>query len=290
MIRQYRKAQIQRIKYQFSKLIKNDIFYDNLRYFFKFKQLPNLYKPQTFNEKIIWRKQNEIRENLELFVDKISAKNIVLSIDKEMRISKTYCIVNQFADIVFNNLPSQFIIKTNHGSGWNIIVRDKKKINYYLMEKICTIWLSMNYYYLGREFPYKKIAPRLFVEELLLDNNNELPNDIKLFCFKGKVKLIQIDIDRALGHRRIILDEYWNILPVEYNYPGINTEYIKPIYHKKIIQQAEKLAEDFDFVRIDLYVVGNEIYFGEFTFYPESGLGKIKPVRFELEWGKLITG
>jgi len=289
MIRQYRKAQIQRIKYQFSKLIKNDIFYDNLRYFFKFKQLPNLYKPQTFNEKIIWRKQNEIRENLELFVDKISAKNIVLSIDKEMRISKTYCIVNQFADIVFNNLPSQFIIKTNHGSGWNIIVRDKKKINYYLMEKICTIWLSMNYYYLGRESPYKKIAPRLFVEELLLDNNNKLPNDIKLFCFNGKVKLIQIDIDRALDHSRIILDEYWNSLPVEYNYPGINTEYIKPIYHKKIIQQAEKLAKDFEFVRIDLYVVDNEIYFGEFTFIQNLGLGKIKPVRFESEWGKLIT-
>lgn len=289
MLREYKKAQIQKIKYKCSKFIKNDILYDKIRYFLKFKKLPNLYNPQTFNEKIIWRKQNLNRENLELFVDKISAKKMVSDKYNEIRISKTYCIVDKFPDIVFDDLPNQFIIKTNHGSGWNIVIRDKNNINYYLMEKICKIWLSINYYYLGRESPYKKIIPKLFVEELLLDSNNQLPDDIKLFCFDGKVKLIQVDMDRALDHNRLMLDEYWNILPVEYNYPNIKTDYIKPINHKAIIQQAESLARDFRFVRIDLYLLNNEIYFGEFTFYPESGLGKIKPVRFESEWGEFIT-
>lgn len=288
MIKKFIKASFQKIRYRLSRLIKDDIFYDRLRYVIRLHRFPDFETPKTFNEKIIWKKRNEYNKNLKPYVDKITAKQIVSSRFKEIQISKTYCIVNKFSEIVFHNLPNQFIIKTNHGSGWNIIVRDKKYINYYLIKKICGIWLSMNYYYLGRETPYKDIIPKLFVEELLLDNN-ELPNDIKLFCFNGKVKLIQIDKDRASGHTRIMLNGNWDILPVKYNYTNINTDYIKPICHEKIIEQAENLSKDFEFVRIDLYVLDNEIYFGEFTFYPESGLGRIKPVSFESKWGELIN-
>jgi len=289
MIRKLRKAQIQKIKYELSKLITNDSFYDKLRYFLKFKRLPNLKNPQTFNEKIIYKKQNKSNYDLSNFTDKLSARKIVLKMDESILLPKIYDIVDEFRQIDFINLPEKFIIKTNHGSGWNLIVRDKSKSNYSLIEKICKIWLSMDYYYLGREYAYKNIPPKLYVEELLLNDKYKLPTDIKLFCFQGKVKLIQLDIDREYNHSRIMLDGNWNTIPVEYNYSSYGNHFSELMNRDMVIQIAENLSSQFDFVRIDLYIFENKLYFGEFTFYPECGLGKIKPLKFDLEWGKLIT-
>ena len=35
---------------------------------------------------------------------------------------------------------------------------------------------------------------------------------------------------------------------------------------------AEKLSKNFPFVRVDLYIIGEKIYFGELTFTPAAGL------------------
>ena len=39
-----------------------------------------------------------------------------------------------------------------------------------------------------------------------------IPLDYKFYCFKGKVKLIQIDFDRFTNHSRLIFDNNFNFL------------------------------------------------------------------------------
>jgi len=49
---------------------------------------------------------------------------------------------------------------------------------------------------------------------------------------------------------------------------------------------AEKLAEPFDYVRVDLYNLNGKIFIGELTHYPASGIGKYEPSSFVFELGK----
>lgn len=45
----------------------------------------------------------------------------------------------------------------------------------------------------------------------------------------------------------------------------------KPSMLSKMLEIAQRLSEDFDLVRIDLYQVDNKIYFGEITLSPAGG-------------------
>lgn len=54
-------------------------------------------------------------------------------------------------------------------------------------------------------------------------------------------------------------------------------------------EAAGKLAKGRAFSRIDFYQVDNEIYFGEITFYPTSGMGGFAPEEWDLKMGQLIS-
>jgi hypothetical protein len=52
-----------------------------------------------------------------------------------------------------------------------------------------------------------------------------------------------------------------------------------------MIAGAETLAEDFPFVRVDLYEVGGQPLFGEMTFYPNSGIRHFSPPEYDTKIG-----
>ncbi len=52
---------------------------------------------------------------------------------------------------------------------------------------------------------------------------------------------------------------------------------------------AKILSQDFPFVRVDLYEVENQVFFGELTFYPGAGLDKIIPTCMDYETGYLLN-
>ena len=117
------------------------------------------------------------------------------------------------ADITPENLPdAPFIVKTTHGSSGGIMVRDKSAIDWKALRESLRELLRTNYY-LSKEWPYKNIESRIVVEKLLLDRNGNIPFDYKIHCFHGQSRIIQVDLDRFIDHKRNLYDTEWRLQP-----------------------------------------------------------------------------
>ncbi|MFC4097906.1 ATP-grasp fold amidoligase family protein [Euzebyella saccharophila] len=248
----------------------------------------NLTKPTTYNEKLQWLKVND-RSDLHIkCADKYMVRSYI-----ESNIGKKYLIPLVYQTLDANEITSSilpeypFIVKTNHDSGGVWVIRDKSKIDLADLKKEWKKNLKKNYDSGKGEWQYKQIQPRLVIEKLLLDKNNEIPSDFKFHCLNGKVAFIQVDLNRATNHKRNLYDPKWNLLPFTIRYSnGINIE--RPKSLDKMIAIAEKLAKDFICVRVDLYLVMGKIYFGELTFHPGAGFDKFTPMEWDYKFGKML--
>jgi hypothetical protein len=190
-------------------------------------------------------------------------------------------------DIDFGKLPGAFVIKATHGSGWNLIIRDKSDIEERAIVSRCNKWLAKNYYVNQREWQYKNIAPRLLVEEMLEDDAGKIPSDYKIHCFdhgRGRT-VIGVDQDRFTRHTRDHYDEQWNRLDMTFKFPRSQEDVSRPDELEEMLSLARRLAAPFSYARIDLYLVRGRIYVGEITFTPEAGYGRFDPAGVDLEWG-----
>ncbi len=270
------------------KLIKNDFCIVFLKYIIRHRKIPKLKNPKTFNEKIAYNKLYSESELLAPLCDKYLVKEHIRKKIGDKYVLDTLFVTSKPESIPFNDLPNSFIIKATHGSGWNIIVKNKKEINFNDIVKKCNFFLSMNYYYLGRERQYKNIEPQIMIEKLLLDAKGEVPKDYKFFSFNGKIEFIQVDIDRGGSHKRNFYDCNWNRMPFELNYPSYEFDIEKPSRLNKMLKISENLSSGLDFARIDLYYISDKIYFGEITFTPENNLGRFYPMIYDRIWGERL--
>ena len=195
----------------------------------------------------------------------------------------------KFEDINFNNLPNKFVIKCNHGSGFNIIVKNKTNLNISKIKSKLNNWMKENYAFSsGLELHYRDIDPMIIIEKYMDDGTGNL-RDYKFHSFNGKPLFLWVDNERYVNHRRNLYDLNWNQLPYK-----INTNYEtfpspeKPKLIKKMIDLVSKLSEGFNYVRIDLYIIKDKIYFGEITFTSSSGTEEISPKKFERKLSSLI--
>jgi TupA-like ATPgrasp len=116
----------------------------------------------------------------------------------------------------------------------------------------------------------------------MLLQNGEIPNDYKFFVFNGRVRMIQHSQGRqSASYHKDLYDEQWRQLAVEYGAPRSAESSQPPAQLREMIELAEILGRDFDFVRIDLYLVEGRIFFGEVTHYPNAGLAKFSPRAFD---------
>jgi len=234
----------------------------------------NLEQPRTFNEKIQWLKLYGDTPLMTMLADKYRARFWV-----EEKIGPKYLIPllgawKSFDEIEFESLPEKFVLKCNHGCGWNAIIRDKDNINKEELKRNFDKWMKLNYAFLkgGFELQYRDISPCIIAEEYLENDAEEL-FDYKFWCFQGKVEFIMFLSERNSHLRMNNYDREWNLLPFTYNYPNSEKQIEKPDNLDEMISLAEQLAEGFPFVRVDFYRLNNgEIKFGEMTFTPASGI------------------
>jgi TupA-like ATPgrasp len=144
--------------------------------------------------------------------------------------------------------------------------------------------LKSNYAYVAGEWAYKDVQPKLFCEEYL-GTDQGCPIDYKFFCFAGKVRFIQADFDRLTAHKRNIYDCDWNLLDVQYRLPKKPDAADRPRNLSEMKSIAEQLSDGIDFVRVDLYDLGDRVVFGELTNYPVSGNGRFQPGEWDLTFG-----
>lgn len=243
---------------------------------------PNLEQPTNFSEKLQWLKLNYHNPLQTICADKYLVRDYLSKKGYDAILSKVICTVDSVEKLDIKSLPDKFVIKATHGSGWNLICTDKKKINWFWWKKIMNIWLHNNIFWPGRECPYKNMKPRLLVEEFMTDKSGQLM-DYKFFCFNGKAKFVQANKGRdTINHAQNFYDLNWQILPFGKDLkprPDITID--APICLNQMIEIAEDLAHEFPFVRVDFYEVNGKVIFGELTFYPKSGLPDLNPPEYD---------
>lgn len=258
----------------------------------------NLKQPKTFNEKINWLKLYYRNDLMPICADKYTVRQYVKECGYADILNDLLWEGFNANDIPFNALPNQFVIKVTHGSGHNIICEDKNKLNIKKTTINLNKWLSEKYLPSYGEWFYGKVKPRIIVEKLLKDENNQLPEDYKMFCFnnhanhnKAEVGLIAIDINRFGAHKRNIYNNNWvNMQDINIVWPNDpSVKHKKPIQFERMLEIAENLSAPFPHSRIDLYVIEGKIYFGEITFTDNAGFGKITPRQFHQEMGSWIS-
>jgi len=267
-----------------------DVLYHQIRYARAFRKWPNIFRPSTFSEKIIIRnfRPKSIYTNL---ADKYKVRDYIADTIGEQYLIKLYARFDELTEDIYADLPDAFVIKANHGSGFNLVVHNKVETSYGQLRALTLFWTKTNFYKMSRERHYKKIQPCILVEQLLL-HEERIPNDIKFHCFNrhGDMHIfIQVDYDRFGVHRRDIFDTQWNKTEIIMGLPNNDIPMPAPINLEEMVQLAQRLAADFNYVRVDFYDVAGKIYFGELTFTPGGGMCKMLPEGVQQQWGSLFA-
>lgn len=261
-----------------------DKVYLQLLYYYNTGKLINFRNPRSFNEKLQWLKLHDRRPEYTAMVDKLLAKDYVGKIIGNEHIVPTLGVWDRAEEIDFDTLPDQFVLKCNHDSGSVVICHDKAQLDRCAAIKKLNKGLKKNGYWYGREWPYKNVKRKVFAEEYLENGNNEL-TDYKVHCFNGLPRLILVCQSRFNNMTEDFYTENWSRLELSRpNNPRSQTVMDKPELLDRILESAKELSTDTSFVRVDFYIVKNQFYFGELTFYPASGFEGFEP----REWDNVI--
>lgn len=253
---------------------------------------PNLSHPKTFNEKILFRMINPIKEDtLTQLADKLEARKHVAKINKNI-LTFIYGIYKSPSDINIQKLPRRFVLKCNHDTGSSVICEDKESFDFEEASSKLYFHTKMNMYYKTREWQYKRIKPLIFCEEYvephIVVQTGIILNIFRFHCFDSTVLYVEVECTDSLkNHYTNIYDRKWNILKISLNDRENTPSAIpEPVKFDEAVTVAESLSKGMDYVRIDLYVTSTKIYFSEFTFSPNNGREKFLPYEWDTIFGK----
>lgn len=276
-----------------------DAAYLKLAYRVKLGMELDIENPSNYNEKLQWLKLHDRNPVYIQMADKYEMREYV-----SQRIGPEHVVPliggpwNRFDEIDFDSLPNQFVLKCTHDSGGMIVCKDKSKLNIAETRKKIESCLRHNYFWIGREWPYKHVKPRIIAEQYITEekatdvsvNNEEAITvqklqqkhgllDYKFMCFDGQVKALFLDIGvigegnaHASVYYRNIYDTSFNLLPVKETRANYPLSIIPPKNFVEMIRIAERLSKGFPHLRVDLYNIDGHVYVGELTFFHGSGL------------------
>lgn len=260
-----------------------------VRYYLEMGKPLHLDNPQTMNEKLQWLKLYDRKPEYTQMVDKVLAKDYVAKLIGEKYIVPTYGVWNHFDEIDFDQLPNQFVLKTNH-SGGNlavVICKNKNELDKASARKKIESSLKHDLSKTMKEWPYKNIDRKILAEKYLGDDIT----DYKFYCFNGVADVVLICSERQTGDPKFyFFDRDWNLCrlnkrgkeaPEGFTLP-------KPEGMDEMFEIAAKLSEKLPYARIDLYNVDGNIYFGEITLYPASGFDFNRLPEADLYFGQKI--
>lgn len=243
----------------------------------------NLKNPKTYTEKLQWLKLHDRKPIYSTMVDKFEAKQYIASIVGEEYVIPTLGVWDNFDEIDFDALPDKFVLKCTHDSGGLVICKDKSKLDKEEARKKIEKSLKTNFYWIGREWPYKNVKPRIIAEKYMAIND-ECLTDYKLFCFDGEPKMVYISKDKADDPRTDFFDARGNALPIRMRDPNSDVPPTIPEQFEQMKQIARKLSSGLIHLRVDFYLIDGKLYVGELTFYHNGGFSEVKPE----EWNHTI--
>ncbi len=252
---------------------------------------PNWNNPQTYNEKLNWLKLYDRQPRYTMMVDKYAVKEYVASIIGSSYIIPTLGVWDKPEDIDWDSLPDRFVLKTTHGGGNTGVVICKDKATFdrkKTMEKLNKS-LKQDIYRVLREWPYKNVPRRIIAEQFIEGETGDLP-DYKFFCFNGEVKALFIGTERSSGDVKFdYFDAEFHHLDLVQSHPMSGKQIPKPDTFEEMKIVASQLSKGIPHVRVDLYSVNGQVYFGEITFFHHGGVTPFHPQEWDYIFGSWIS-
>jgi hypothetical protein len=265
-----------------------DTLYLRAIFLLEMRRFLHLRNPRTYGEKIQWLKVHGSLERYTSYADKYEVRQYVSDKVGSQYLVPLIGLWDDFDQIPLDALPERFVLKATHGCGYNFVCRDRSSLDVVGLRETTARWMSENFYVVEREPQYRSIRPRLIAEAYLEDEPGQL-RDYKFLFFDGVFHMLEVIGDRDSGVTCNIYDRDWNLSgSTVKNVRNSAKELPRPALLDEMFDVAAKLAAGFPFVRVDLYYVGQKIYFGELTFTPHSGLKSYVPKSFEDELGRML--
>ncbi len=230
--------------------------------------------PRTLDEKLLWLMLYWRHPLKTRCADKYAVRSYVEENGLAPLLTKLYGVYAKSEEIDFASLPDRFVLKTNHGCGFNILCKDKSGLDLAETRRKLGAWLKVDISKFGAELHYAAIKPRILCEEFLEDRSGQPLNDYKVFCFDGRAHCVMACTGRTeQGAKYDFYDRDWTT-KLAYSKTSLlaNRTIPRPEALDEILEAAEKLAKPFPFVRVDFYSVDGRAKFGEMTFTPHGSI------------------
>ena len=267
-----------------------DVVFRHIRFLRVHGTLANFRQPTTYSEKLNWRILYDRRDVLSWTCDKLAMKDYANAVEGlEIQVPEVLWTGTDVRDLAGVELTGDWVLKPNHASGRNIVfgsgpVTDTSDLESYMVGAMDEFQASIL-----KEWAYTQARRCLLVERRVPGlGDGSPPWDYKFYVFGGRVGMIQVDSGRHTSdHRRSLYSRDWQRM---FNSTGIYStpDAEVPVQLERMLRAAEILAAPFDFIRVDLYATETDVYFGELTPYPFSGLEKFDPPA-EFELGALLS-
>ena len=272
-----------------------DKLYLSLRFRLQMGKWIDWKNPTTFNEKLQWLKLYYRKPEFTIMVDKYAVKRYVADKIGEQYIIPTLGVWENPKDIEWEKLPEQFVLKTTDGGGGCgvVICTEKSKLN--VADTLKKLDDKTHYFSSFREWPYINVKKQIIAEKFMSSQHSSAPADLddyKYYCFDGEPKYCQVIRDRHTKETIDFYDMEWK----HQQFVGLNPKckngnipVEKPKHLDDMIRVCRELSKGIPFVRVDLYVIDDNEYFGELTFYPAGGFGRFSPEEWNEKIGDLLT-
>lgn len=252
-------------------------------------RLPNLSDPQTFSEKVLWRILFDRRELLDWTCDKQVMKRAVQALDRTVQPLPTLWYGDDVDALTRLELPPEWVIKPNRQSGGKVYfgsgAPDVEKLaartsGWLAREQRHIDWLG--------EWAYSVARTGLLVEPRIPGPEaGAAPIDYKIFVFDGVPQMVQVHVGRGKNLAQYHLTPQWKPFGIRTRLERGGPPPVRPRSLDMMLQQAARIAREFDFLRVDFYDHDGEPIFGEVTPYPAGGLRRYYPKGADLELGNL---
>ncbi|MEO7268501.1 MAG: ATP-grasp fold amidoligase family protein [Knoellia sp.] len=262
--------------------------------------------PDNFTEKVLHKMAFDRSPILKTFADKVAVRDFVTERVGSDVLPELYGIHSDLSELDWSSLPRQFVLKASHGSGGVAVVwegaargtrptadqvpswswRDEihpDDLDREQLVRLAQGWLGLTYELTDRlpEWAYANLPPRVIAEEVLINTDGELPADYKLYMMHGRCSAIAMHTARFTDHRTEFHSPEWEVMSGgQIGLPAPDALSPPPPNLARMLEVSEALSRDVDFVRVDLYELGDRIAFGELTNYPDAASRKFDPPEF----------
>ncbi len=250
---------------------------------------PRLDAPVTFNEKLQYLKLRDHSPLRTRCADKLAVRDYVRERMGEQALIPLLLVTENPDDVRPERIAAErFAAKCTHDSGSTQICTERSSFDWSHCRRRLRRAMSRDFSRLFGEIQYRDVPRRIIVEEFLEFDERTI-YDYKFHCFDGEPRIVAVNLNRHINHRREHYDQDWNRIPVAHKVPNADSPVPRPASLGAMLDHARALSAPFKLCRVDLYDHGGRIWFSEITFHDKAGLSPFVPAHYDEAFGRIIA-